>query len=342
MTREHNRLVTDDHSTKQWFGIYTIEEFYSIHERFVQIDSKLDDLYPNELRPRKGYLFTYFVNDLKQCVESSQLSTTSSTTNNNNNNNVDNNQGTIDLQDNQICNSISEYLKRAYESLGKNLYIDVLFNDINSQNYFEVYSEFNLKRIQAQLDKLRADLGELNGRKGKLLSQIGARVHPAQRRLLGANDTDEDRLNDARRKIRIILDTYGAEDRLISQLFQTYAEYYNNLLKPIVDSIELAQANLVKYEKKLANQEKTNKYITSKSAVEALDQLKQQVVKSRQDIYELSNDIDNYCIMHKHALIELYTQTLEKINADKARFIQPKSNKFQLFFHSLVKDRIER
>lgn len=139
VAREHNRLATDDKNTKQWYGIYTASEFFALHQKMCELESNLDCLLPAEVRPIKGYMYTYFLSDFRNSItkpSSDQKETT-------------------DLQDNQLCRSLTYYLNQAFEALGKNLFIDIMFNDIHADNYFEVYSEFSLSRIQANIERYK-------------------------------------------------------------------------------------------------------------------------------------------------------------------------------------------
>lgn len=130
VSREHNRLATDNENNKQWFGIYSAEEFYSAHLKLCQIDSRLEDLVPFQVRPVKGYLYYYHLASFRDSIESE-----------------------CDLQENGLCRELTVYLNQAFEAVGRNLFIDILFNDINPDNYFEVYSEFSLSRILGHIDK---------------------------------------------------------------------------------------------------------------------------------------------------------------------------------------------
>ncbi len=118
------------------YGIYSAEELYLINQQMSHIEPMLDELYPKQLRPIKGLLYTYFSNKLAKANRSQEL----------------------DLQDNELCRSIIVYLNKAFQALGKNLYVDILFNDINSDQYFEIYSEFNLKRLQLQIEDMKMKL----------------------------------------------------------------------------------------------------------------------------------------------------------------------------------------
>lgn len=178
---------------------------------------------------------------------------------------------------------------------------------------------------------MKSELSELNNKKLKYFM--------ANKKVI----TDSvERLNEMKRKLKYLLEMYYHEDQIVTSLFKLYAEFYNNMLKPLNDSKNLANANLLKYEKKVLNQEKTNKYISGQSAVNALQQLKEHVQKLNNEIRDLSNDIDNHCIMHKQALVDMYSQILEKMAADRVRFIQPKTNKYQLFFDLLTKERAQK
>lgn len=95
-----------------------------------QIDSQLDGQAPEAVQPIKGSLYTYFLTDFRPYIAPD-----------------------IDHQDNRLCRELALYLDKAFDALGKNLFVDILFNDINAENYFEVYSEFSLGRIQENIDK---------------------------------------------------------------------------------------------------------------------------------------------------------------------------------------------
>lgn len=105
------------------------------------IDPVLDKLYPNKLRPVKGLLYTYFADKIEKNSDNQEIH---------------------DLQDNEVCKSMIVYLKKAFNSLGQKLYVDILFNDINSDQYFEIYSEFNLKRLMSQINDIKSKLFPAN------------------------------------------------------------------------------------------------------------------------------------------------------------------------------------
>ena len=313
MTREHNRLSSDDFNTKQWYGIYSVEQLYLIHQHFCQIDFDLDKYFPDQLRPIKGYLSTYFNNDLSKTVC---------------NENTD--KQVIDLQDNFLCNSIRDYLKKCIENIGVNLYVDILFNDLNSNDYFEIYSEFNLKRLQNDIDTEKELLNKIRSKddKKKAIQKIDL--------------NSEDFIWEFKRDLRNILQYYLQEDGLINRILLLYAEYYNNLLKPLIDSNELAKKKLVKYEKKFASQQKTIKFLSGQSNIDALKELQEMVKITIEEIFELSNDIDNLCIQYKQNIINLYESIQENIKRDKLKFYLPKNNPYYCFFESLVSERFSR
>jgi len=134
VAREHSRLVTDDATNnEQWCGIFSPADLYRVHLQMALIEPSLDGLFPNQLRPIKGLLSTYFARPLPAPADR-------------------------DLHDNHLCRDIIAYLHHAFTSLGKKLYIDILFNDISSDQYFQIYSEFNLNRLLARITELRAQL----------------------------------------------------------------------------------------------------------------------------------------------------------------------------------------
>lgn len=138
VSREHNRVADDGEDTQQWYGIYTAQEFYSLHERMCQIDSKLETLVPIAVQPIKSTLYSSssFVTDFRPYIQEED---------NNSDTKDENKSG--DLHDNRLCRELTIYLDKACEMLGRNLFVDILFNGISKDNYFEVYSEFSLKRI---------------------------------------------------------------------------------------------------------------------------------------------------------------------------------------------------
>jgi len=134
VSREHNRLVTDDlNNNKQWCGIFSPKDLYRVHQQMSLIEPTLDTLFPNQLRPIKGLLSTYFTQELP-------------------------NDPDLDLQDNDLCRDIIAYLHHAFNSLGKKLYIDILYNDISSDQYFDIYSELNLNRLLMNINELKVQL----------------------------------------------------------------------------------------------------------------------------------------------------------------------------------------
>lgn len=306
-------MVSDDINTKQWYGIYTVEQLYLIHQHFCQINSDLDKYYPNQLKPIKGYLSTYFNNNLSQtiCIEKA-------------------NDQVIDLQDNFLCNSIKDYLKKCIEFIGVNLFVDILFNDLNSNDYFEIYSDFNLKRLQDDIDTAKELFGKIRTKEDK------------KKRIQKIDLSNEDFIWEFKRTLRNILLFYSQEDKLISQMLLLYAEYYNNLLKPLIDSNELAKKNLAKYEKKLASQLKTNKFLTDQSNTDALKELEEIVQKTEKEITDLSNDIDKLFIQYKQNIMDLYVSMQENIKLDKFQFYLPKNNPYYCFFETIVKNRLSR
>ena len=351
VTREHSRLVTDTESTnRQWYGMFTAERFHAIHEQICQIDPSLDTLYPTELRPIKGYLYTYFSTNLASRYQKQSKGVSNK----------------IDLQDNDICNAINFYLKNAYVSLGLNLYIDIIFNDLKTNEYFEIYSELNVRRIQTEIEKVRSSLYALLNKQQQLHSDTPPPTSLSQKSKMNQSSlmsmsrlgrsgitassifpveiSKEEETRFLRMNIKLLLDLYRNEDAIAFDLVKLYAEYYNNLLKPLVDARELTRQELTKFERKVQNQEKTNKFMRSQTAVEALQQLREQLAQVRSDMNGLSNDIDSITSEYKEHLVDLYSKLLSKMNArDKFKFTQSARNGlYPLFFEFLTKERCER
>jgi hypothetical protein len=372
VSRDHNRLVSDDESTKQWYGIYSVEEFYRKHKQMLQLDQNLDQYYPDKLRPIKGYLFTYFLKDLTKAIDKTNLANYSLDLNNlkyleTNIINDHDSLNEIDLQDNDLCESIKSYLAKAFKSLGRSLYVDILFNDIDSDDYFEIYSDFNLKRLHSEIEKLKIDLFQVNphflttknsssscinsmiSKKLNLKSTsskstiTNASLLASQMYLKEQQDLFEQQLFQF--NLKRLMDAYQKEDAILDNLLKIYAEYYNNLTKPLNDSKELIQRKMKKYETKLNNQEKSMKLLTGQaqqSAIESISHLKQQINSFKNEINNLINNIDSNYIEFKQSLVDLYMKLLEKIQNDKKK-IMPSTNSKQLtsIFNILTQDRVD-
>jgi hypothetical protein len=290
--REHNRLASDDDNTKQWFGIYTVQELYTIHEQMSNIDQSLNELYPQKLKPMKGLLGTvYFIESLKHLQDT--------------NDNDDNNE-------NKLCQDIANYLQRAFISLGKNMYADILFNDINSSEYFEVYSELNLKRLESEIECLKVKLDINNNTNTSTTKSSNLKDH---------HHISERSLNPIH-SLNALLNIYTNEDVLVEKLVKIYAEYYNNMLKPLVDSRQITNGKLVKYENKLVNQMKTSKVYTGPLTLKAIEDLNQIVAELNSEQYLLDNHIDSICVQYKQSLIELFSKIVSNIKKDRQIFIE--------------------
>jgi hypothetical protein len=217
------------------------------------------------------------------------------------------------------------------------LFIDILFNDINSDQYFEIYSEFNLKRIQCQIDKIKNQLFPVkqlsitSGIKQTNITNI-KQVNSSLNELIKKQNEEHEQQQKLLLKqqlisnLKYILNSYSNDDNHIENLNNLYAEYYNNLLKPLVDSVEIAKSNLSKFTNKLINQEKSSKLFSTKSSTDALIQLKKLVDINKHEIYELLNNIDEINIEYKKNLIDFYVNLLNKIKNDRDKFLQPSLN----------------
>lgn len=260
-----------------------------------------------------------------------------------------------DLQDNELCKSFELYLNNAFKSLGKRLYIDILFNDISSDQYFEIYAEFNLKRIKNQIDKLLQQLFPLKQHIGHTTNTSQSIIKTVK--LMNQNSS----LNDLIKKqnlelenqqklllkqqlfsnLKHILMTYSSDDCQIECLMNLFVEYHNNQLKPLKDLLEIAKLDLIKFTNKLINQEKSSKVFTTQSTSDCLIELKNHVESNKQQIFELSNKIDAMTIEHKQNLIDLNTKLLHRLKQDCSKFKHSDLNLTNLF-DFLTKKRKEK
>ena len=157
-------------------------------------------------------------------------------------------------------------MDQAYVALGKSLFVDIVFNDVRSETYFEAYSDFNLSRILGQIDLIKSQFFP-NAQTSNELNSNNKRNCPAKKKTTQTALTD---LIDQQNKeykeqtrqltkqrllnnvVHLINNYRNHEDKLIENMLALYAEYYNSLFKPLIESRELAKINLCKYDKKIA------------------------------------------------------------------------------------------
>lgn len=342
MSREHNRVVSDDENTKQWFGIFTAEQFYTVHQQMSHIEPQLDRFYPAKLRPIKGLLFTYFLKDLSKALK--------------------NNKSDSDLQDNELCYAIKTYLNKAFEFLGKSLFVDILYNDVKSEQYFEVYSEFNLKRLQSEIEALKNELLTVNNSfitmcnptNNPNVANNTKRAAGSSKKLPMSNsllmisqnlkEQEEKRLQQQFQfNLKRYLETYIVQqDKIIESIIRLYGEYYNNLTKPLLDSKQLAERKLKRTELKLNNLKKSIKYLNDESTVNNLNQLNESVLLLKREIYDYSNHVDFLYIEYKEALVQLYSKLIQKLDDEKQKLIIPKFQLSSNIFDILTQARREK
>ena len=279
-----------------------------------------------ELRPIKGILTTYFANKLNYRKK------------------TDKDLFEDDLQDNELCKSFVIYLNRAFSSLGKRLYIDILFNDINVEQYFEIYSEFNLKRIQSQINKVKMQLfpakppasahpaTHSNNNSSKQLTNVKQTMNTSLHELIKKQNEEIEQQQKLLLKqqlfstLKHIINAYSNDDNHGENLINLYAEYYRNVLKPFEDKLRLVQDNLLKFQTKLTNQERSSRSFSSQSTVNALVELRSNVSCISQEIYELKNKIDSVNVEYNQNLIDFNGKLLNKLKADREKFLQPTLN----------------
>jgi hypothetical protein len=327
----------------------------------LQLDQSLDTSYPNKLRPIKGYLFTYFLSDLTKAIDPNNLANYVHDLNYESES-IKSKPTSLDLQDNDLCESICTYLNRAYKSLGQSLYVDILFNDINSDHYFEVYSEFNLRRLLGQVDKLKNELFAVNpnflttktsSTNPKISAQIckpylmskstfnKSSLLASQIFLKEQQDLFEQQLFQF--NMKRLLEAYQKEELILDSLLKMYAEYYNNLTRPLNDSKELVSEKLAKYETKLKSQEKSMLHLTGQahqSAQNSISQLKLQIEAFKSELNGLLDNIDLNFVDYKQNLVDLYAKLGEKISQDKKKIV-PACNEttLSLVFDVITEDR---
>lgn len=140
-----------------------------------------------------------------------------------------------------------------------------------------------------------------------------------------------------------LLNNYLTEDETIDSLCKLYAEYYNNLLKPLMDSRELARGKLVRTEKKLTSQGKTSLLLPAQSNCEAFENLKSLSDSLKEDVYGLSNNIDLLYVDYKQNLIQFYGDLMKKMRQDREKFIHIGMNlNLTGFIDILTKERRNR
>ncbi len=112
---------------------------------------------------------------------------------------------------------------------------------------------------------------------------------------------------------------YTAEDIILDSLLKLYAEYYNHLLKPLLDSRELAKTRLTRFEKKLTGQRRTCALLSGQVA--ALEQLEATVKCEIEEIYTLSENIDSVYVKYKQEMVDLHKGLLIGMKKDTEKFI---------------------
>jgi len=106
---------------------------------------------------------------------------------------------------------------------------------------------------------------------------------------------------------------------LLFLCLKLYAEYYNNLLKPLLDSRELARSRLARLEKKLAGQRKTCALLAGQAG--ALEQLEAGVEREHEEMHSLSESIGAVYIEHKQDLVQLHVGLVAGMQRDRRKFV---------------------
>ena len=189
VSREHNRIVTDDIDTKQWFALFNAEQFYNqIHLQVISLNPELDIYLPFDLRPQAASSSSsLFLSFSKSFTFKSEL-------------------------DVEINKKIEDYLYKVFYTIGKQLFIEIVFNeqehqekssDLSESVYFESFHEFNAKGVDLNVDKIKKNLEKcvLDTKKTHVISTLKK--------------------------------NYTYQDCLLKKYFETLDEIYNAKLKPL-------------------------------------------------------------------------------------------------------------
>lgn len=183
---------------------------------------------------------------------------------------------------------IEDYLIRTLYTLGKKLFIEIVFNDnINQEQiYFENYSEFNLKYIKNELDYIIDELNNIEKNSKKL------------------------------KEIRFLLKDYNREEKLIERYFNLLDEHYNIILKPLNRSREKLKS-IIFDSKAILDANNNNSY--KQYGAKIIEKAKNDFIKASTELFELSNQNDKLYIEYKTKFIQIYDNAIKRINNDIRR-----------------------
>lgn len=107
------------------------------------------------------------------------------------------------LDDSKLSCLIENYLKSTLKSIGYTFFMDIIFNELNINEYFEIYSELNLTGLYYEINKLKQEL-------------------------------DSKCFNCKCKIFKTLIKNYEEEDLLVNRLMSLYDEYYSYRLKPLI------------------------------------------------------------------------------------------------------------
>jgi hypothetical protein len=257
--------VTDDLNTKQWFALYNVEQFYhQIHSQAVSLKPELDVYLPLDLRPSNS-----------NSIFSSQ---------------------TISFKneiDEKINRSIEDYLYKVFYTIGKQLFIEIVFNEqldeksddtscLSESLYFESFSEFNAKGVDLNVDKVKKNL-EKCVNDSKLTSTLS-----------------------------ILKKNYNYQDSLLKSYFENLDEIYNAKLNPL--NFKRENLKLVIMESKAKIDDSKKQY-----GEKIVEKAKLTLEKATKDFDHLSNQIDQIYFDYKVKFIKIYEFIIQAIKLDIER-----------------------
>ena len=261
-----------------------------------------------------------------------------------------------DLQDNDLCNSIQNFLNKSNEFLGTKLYTDILYFDLNSDQYFEIYYDFNLKRILNEIDNIKLQLfpatkspsnPQVNQKAKNAPKRQTTLISPSVSSLIKKQQEEQEEQHKFLLKqqmlfnLKHLINTYTKNEELIDRVIQLYEEYYENMMNPLKELNELTTNELKRFEMKLVNQEKSSKLLASKQNADAILELKNKVKQAKTDINGLTGNMEQINAEHLLKVVQFYENILTRMKKDRDKLSQQANLSFNLneMFDILTKKR---
>ncbi len=241
--------MKDDLNTKQWCAVFTIEQFYyQVHSQAIIFNHELDIYLPNDLKPQVYLFKSSFKNDI--------------------------------INNDDLKSQIEDYLYKIFNKIGKQLFIEILFNDdVSEDRYFESFFVFNFNGIQAQVEKVKKNLEKC------------------------ANDCRQTR------EITILKKNYNYQETLLKKYFERIDELYNIKIISLICKRENLNSNILDSKTKL--EDKNSQY-----GEKVIEKAKACFEKATFDYFQLSNQIDELYLECKSKFVEIYEFLIKNIKDD--------------------------